>query len=402
MKMELTTMGRDRRKKILLLSPFFYPEMISTGKYNTYLVQALVKKGHNVEIVTSHPLYPTWKPQKCKEVMNDIKIHRGGSTVRYPKNSILRRIFLEAWFTCHVIRSVSSIKDIDVILSIFPPVVFFPFTIPFLGQNSIRIGIVHDLQAVVYGFNGFLKKNLADMIQKIEKKTFSKCDRLIFLSKTMAEDAISAYKLQRSKCHVHYPFTTLKSNERLNGNLSYLFPNGFRHVVYSGALGEKQNPYGLIQFFQQLTSKSSDVCCHIFSRGPIFDKLSLLNNGNYDRISFHDLVAEKDLPSLYAHSTVQIVPQKLGSSGGAFPSKLPNILAAGTPTFAICDQNSELSTILNESGIGTTASTWNVNTLVEKLNVFLSSLQKKKNDTVLQNFIDSKFNIDNLLSTIVS
>lgn len=60
-------------KKILLLSPFFYPELISTGKYNTSLAKALVKHGHSIEVVTSFPLYPTWRPQKCYEVMEGVE-----------------------------------------------------------------------------------------------------------------------------------------------------------------------------------------------------------------------------------------------------------------------------------------------------------------------------------------
>ena len=47
----------------LILSPFFYPEPISTGKYNTVLAQGLVARGQDVVVLASHPLYPKWQPE---------------------------------------------------------------------------------------------------------------------------------------------------------------------------------------------------------------------------------------------------------------------------------------------------------------------------------------------------
>ena len=42
-------------KKVLLVSPFFHPERISTGLFNTKLVEGLIKKGVVVDVWCSHP-----------------------------------------------------------------------------------------------------------------------------------------------------------------------------------------------------------------------------------------------------------------------------------------------------------------------------------------------------------
>ena len=75
---------------ILLLSPFFYPEPISTGKYNTDFVKELAKKGHKVTVVCSHPIYPNWKVKKSYSNLNGVEIIRGGKFIKYPKNKMLR------------------------------------------------------------------------------------------------------------------------------------------------------------------------------------------------------------------------------------------------------------------------------------------------------------------------
>jgi len=51
-------------KNILLISPFFFPEPISTGKFNTNFVTALTAQGHKVTVLCFHPFYPDWKAKK--------------------------------------------------------------------------------------------------------------------------------------------------------------------------------------------------------------------------------------------------------------------------------------------------------------------------------------------------
>lgn len=69
-------------KKVLIVSPFFFPELISTGKYNTDLAIQMYKQKLRVEVLCSHPLYPDWKPQKSIQMIEGIEIIRGGSWLR--------------------------------------------------------------------------------------------------------------------------------------------------------------------------------------------------------------------------------------------------------------------------------------------------------------------------------
>ena len=96
-------------------------------------------------------------------------------------------------------------------------------------------------------------------------------------------------------------------------------------MVYSGALGEKQNPFKLLSIFQKVVNKRDDICCHFFSNSPLVDTIKkkvTISNGN---ILFHDLVPEENLFELYQKSHLQVIPQRPGVSDGAIPSKLPNI-----------------------------------------------------------------------------
>ena len=116
-----------RKARVLILSPFIFPEPISTGKYNTYLAKALVRKGCSVEVVASHPIYPDWKPKRSAVSLEGVKIYRGGGFFVYPKSVILRRIQLELGFTIHALRHVLFNRNSAIFVPVFPPSLFFSF-----------------------------------------------------------------------------------------------------------------------------------------------------------------------------------------------------------------------------------------------------------------------------------
>ena len=96
--------------RILFFSPFFYPEPISTGRYNSFLVQALVRRGAGVEVIASHPLYPSWRPVRSRSRLEGVSIHRGGAWVRYPRSLLLRRLVFEFWYAAYATVKAWSLR----------------------------------------------------------------------------------------------------------------------------------------------------------------------------------------------------------------------------------------------------------------------------------------------------
>ena len=81
--------------KIAFLSPFFWPEPISTGKYNTILAEALVEQGHKVDFFCSHPFYPEWKPIIEAQAHRSVNVIRGGGFLKYSNSQVIKRLTLE-------------------------------------------------------------------------------------------------------------------------------------------------------------------------------------------------------------------------------------------------------------------------------------------------------------------
>ena len=395
-------------KRVLLVSPFFFPELISTGKYNLALAIALRTNDVDVDVIASHPLYPDWKPNFSDATIDGIHIMRGGHMLRYPSNVLLRRAVLELWFSFHVFRRMAEMKRKhllpDIIVPVFPPSLFFIFCPLLLSEKMRKVGIVHDLQGIYAASKkGLLARLVGKAIHFVEGKGFSNCDKLVFLSGEMMEEAIDAYKLDRNRCDVIYPPASLKIVDgSIDSELEEYFPDGFRHVVYSGALGDKQNPEGLAELFCQAIHSMEAVMFHFFSRGSGFDKLKGDYADKTNLIQFHDLVDEEQLQELYQRSDVQILPQRAGTSKGSLPSKLPNLIVAGVRVLAITDESSELESILSTVDGAIVINSWSENDFVSALNSVLndssSQIDRRSNNAAL---IRDKFSTEALVEAVL-
>ncbi len=363
-------------KKLLIVSPFFFPELISSGKYNTDLAIQLSDEELSVEVLCSHPLYPDWKPRYTSQLLDGVIIKRGGSWLRYPKNPMLRRFILEFWFFIFTLLNLNKLRSSDVIIVILPPSCFVLAT--FFTNSSTKIfGIVHDLQAVYLNKeDSKIKKILLGLIKIIERTAFKRCNGLIYLSKEMKKEATKAYKLEEKISEIAYPFITI-DDFNCKGTLKRYFKSEYFNVVYSGALGEKQNPQGMFEIANLLVDSNPSVRFLFFSRGPDYDKLKIQNKN--DKIIFNDLVDPESLGELLIMSDIQIVPQASGTSKGSLPSKVPNILASGTTIFAITDKDSELQELLSEQKGCYVSNTWNKKRNLDVL-VSLSNKRPIKHD----------------------
>jgi colanic acid biosynthesis glycosyl transferase WcaI len=396
-------------KSVLVISPFFFPEQISTGKYNTALVQALYKRGCEVTVLCSHPLYPQWKPRLAERELSGIRTVRGGSWMRYPTSATLRRLMLEAWFALHVLRHVLRFRGrVDVVVVVFPPSSFFAFATRLLGKRPRRVGIVHDLQGVhaVASSQSVLAKALRWAIGIVECHAFAACDKLVVLSKAMAAEIVRNGYAAANNVKVCYPFTTIDRNKPLGKALIEVLPCGPLHVVYAGALGRKQHPLGLLSVMAGAAHRMPEARFHIFSEGPYFEDLRKRpGSGSVRNLHFHPLVSEDALEELYVRSDIHIIPQASGTESASMPSKLPNIVISGRPVLVICDEDSELAEIVGQYDLGVVAPMWDPEMIAKRLDHFVRNelaAWKSRADSRLRREAVGSFSLDKLINEVLA
>ena len=384
------------KKNILLISPFFYPEPISTGKFNTKFAEGLIAHGHKVTVLCFHPFYPNWKVKSSAAQLKGVEIIRGGKKVSYTKKTILRRLILEVSFAFFVLRKLGKYqKDKDIVIPVFPPSLAFYFILPFLNKNIRKVGMVHDLQEVYSeGKVGIINSIIRIFIHKIEKTCYQSCTKVLFLSAEMKSEAKRLYQLAEKKLEVQYPFITLRN--RVTNDLKSTFDLDKINIVYSGALGEKQNPSALFDFFSYASQKIDNTVFHFFSEGETVRELERLNKNK--SVIFHTLVEIDHLEELYSKSTVQVIPQKENTSKGSLPSKLPNLLAAGCKVLLITDGDSEIEKFFMSNNLDMVVTSWDRDILTKKLNLLIH----KEIDSERQKSVAIKnFTIDEMIFKIL-
>ena len=356
---DATPVRSASKRRLAIFSPFYHPEPISTGKVNTLLAKEFVRQGWEIDVVCSHPLYPEWKPRRSDSELPSTTIYRGGGWVRYSASPMLRRLGLEVWFAVHtVLNALRLPKDIDVALMVYPPSLFGPLVWLMLPRRVRKVALVHDLQSE-YARHGFHAgaSMFTRLINRIERRSLKGADRCIFFSNDIARVAQNTLSLDGELMVVQYPFVTINDDLPATDDLESMLPRGVRHVVYAGALGEKQNPHVLAKFMEAAARAMPDVRFHIFSAGPIFDSLRKQQAAG-GRLQLHGLLPEEHLSEMYARSAVQLVPQAPGTENGSLPSKLPNLLAAGVQILSIGSETSEVATLLRTAGTGTFVDGW--------------------------------------------
>jgi len=372
------------QQRIILVSPFFHPELISTGKANRHLADAFAAEGHGVTVVCSHPLYPEWRPTRSHAELQGMKIIRGGAWMRYPKAMPLRRLLLEGWFALYALHHLWRMRHrADVVVSVLPPSLFSFFLHRLLPRHVRRVAVVHDLQGVLAAQEkSALRRAIIRLIHAVESRAFRSQDLCIFFSSDMARTAERSYGLDPARVAVQYPCVTLPRGENrdaeLRKRLEDRFPPDKVHVVYSGALGYKQNSRQLVRFLQAAAERFPDIRIHVLSGGPFFDELQAQYGSRPGpRVEFHPLVAERDLGELYARSAIQIIPQAEGTEAAALPSKLPNLLAAGVLLLAICGEDSEVGRLIRQAETGIIVTRWDEELFLTQLGKALETVRRE-------------------------
>ena len=385
-------------KNITIITPFFFPEPISTGKFNTEMALALKERGHKVKVLCFHPFYPSWKIQKSTDSLEGIEIVRGGRFLKFTNNATIRRVILELSFTFFLLRNLSKLRGkTDVIIPVFPPSLGFLVAKLFLKKRTKKVGMVHDLQEIYANQKtNLIGKIISKSIHFVEKGCYQSCDLLIFLSQEMKDTAQDIYKLSPSKLRVQYPFITIDSENKTN-DLEEILPREYKHIVYSGALGEKQHPKGLYELFDFCSKSLHRVMFHVFSQGNHFEELNEQNSNN--KIKFHPLVPKKNIEELYQRSSIQVVPQLPRTSKGSLPSKLPNLLVSGVNVVCITDKGSEIETLFQKNNFKTIITSWDREKIKDIFEMLLQ--QEKRNENQIE-ISKNLFLIDSMIDKILN
>ena len=278
------------------------------------------------------------------------------------------------------------------------PPSLFTFPLFLFKKKSRLITLVADLQSIHVGEgSGVIRKLIFSLIGWVERLTFNASDHLVFMSDAMLDTVGRENLDRRIGVDVCYPGVTIGKRETDTGDSLQFIESSNTNIVYSGALGEKQNPEFLYRLFAEAASLDRTLHFYVLSEGDLFERIKSMGAGKGSRITFLPLVSEDDLVELYAKSNVQVVPQKPGTSDGSLPSKVPNLMSNHVPIFAITDKDGDLSNLLDQYPLGCHTQSPDVSIAAEELVKFVQSVRARSQldeDEKNEAQLSSKFSFD--------
>ncbi len=349
--------------RILIYSYNYYPEPIGIAPLMTELAEGLVKRGHEVRVVTAMPNYPErqiYQEYRGKwyvnEYKNGVQIQRSYVWIR-PQPNLLDRVLLDASFVVTSFVPALIGWRPDVILSTSPSL---PSCVPVALLGWLRAcPVILNLQDILPEAAvhvGLLKnKLLIRLFTLLEKFAYRTATKISVIADgfvgNLRSKGVEADKIVQIPNWVDVNFIRPLPKEdnafRATHNL-----NGKFVVLYSGNIALTQGLESVVKAASVLRH-IPDIVFVIVGEAKGLQRLQqeCLDCGA-DNVLLLPFQARKDLPQMLAAADIGLVVQKKNVVSFNMPSKIQVLLASGGALVASVPDNGTAARAIRQSGGG--------------------------------------------------
>jgi glycosyltransferase involved in cell wall biosynthesis len=346
-------------KRLILISQYFYPEMISTGHILTELIIELVKQGIKANVVCAQPTYYSNDKVDKDITYKGINIKRTDNT-QFDKNSLKGKIFNS--FSFFVIALWFLLKEKGrhpIVLVTNPPFLGLIGLICRILKRRSYLLIIHDLYPDIAINMGYLRHDslLALLWNRINQKIYKAASFIVVLGRDVQKNNKDQLPVEQHEKVVFIP--NWADSDLIcpvdpihNPFMTALDLNGKFLVQYSGNMGLTHDMETIIEAAQVLRD-NEDIHFILIGGGGKLSKIKKMV-GNYElsNVSFLPYQPRETLKYSLCSSHVSIISLERGAEGLSVPSKLYGIMASGRPIIAIMSENTEVALTLKEFKCG--------------------------------------------------
>jgi len=354
--------------KLLIVSQYFWPEEFRIND----LALDLVKKGHDVSVITGNPNYPQGKFNKgygfkySKEVFKGIKIYRVPVSPR-GKNSLMLVINYLSFVLFGSFFSFFHRVKYDKVFAVnYSPITAVLPGLVYSRKNKLELSIwVQDLwpESIVASSN-IKSKIIFDVLNKLVKYIYQNCEN-IFISNSGFKNSIIEKKISSDKIKFmpNWAEDIFESSGTLNANREELnIPEGFV-VMFAGNIGESQDFESIIKAIE-LTQSNSSIQWVFVGSG----RKSKWLHGTIEEKKLTNVVTllgrhpTESMPDFFKFADVMLVSLKNEYIFSiTVPGKVQSYMASSKPILTML--NGDGSNIIKESKSGFVANAGDYKTL---------------------------------------
>lgn len=349
--------------RILIYSYNYYPEPIGIAPLMTELAEGLVKRGHQVRVVTAMPNYPErqiYEGYRGKwfltEYKNGVQIQRSYVWIR-PQPNLIDRILLDASFVVTSFLPALVGWRPDVILSTSPSL---PVCVPAALLGWLRAcPVVLNLQDILPEAAihvGLLKnKWLIKVFTALEKFAYHSATKISVIADGFVENllnkGVASAKIVQIPNWVDVNFIRPLPKENNPFRAAHNLKGKFV-LLYSGNIALTQGLETVIKAAAMLRHVQ-DIAFVIVGESKGLQRLQqeCLNCGA-DNVLLLPFQPREYLPQMLAAADVGLVVQKQNVISFNMPSKIQVLLASGRALIGSVPENGTAARAIRQSGGG--------------------------------------------------
>ena len=369
--------------KILFVSQYFYPE---TFRGND-IVFDLVKKGHEVTVITGKPNYPLGTFYHGYKFWGVIKeIINGADVIRIPtfprgKGGALKLVlnYLSFLLFSYPYSRFKTDRDFDIIfVQQLSPVSMAMPAIWALKRNKkakLYIWVLDLWPESVTATTGIDNKYIIRLLNKLVKYIYSKSDFILISSKSFEK---SIKQRSNNKEILYFPNWAESIYEETKLNKDYdlpILPNGF-NIMFAGNIGEAQDFETILA--AAIQTKAENINWILVGDGRKLDWVR-------SQVKFHNLhnvvilgrYPIEKMPYFFREANVMLLTLKNSLiSDLTVPAKLQAYIASGKIILAAI--NGEANYIINENNIGLACASGDFKALSENAKILKNISEEQR------------------------
>ena len=351
-------MNNKTKRKVLIVTQHFYPEVAATAQLMTDLAIDLADKGIDVTVLAARPYYLTSQQKEIlpKEEYRGIKIVRVFTT-RFNLGNILGRI--PNWLSFHISGLIKSIvlakHDVVLTLTIPPYIAFVGMILQKLKGSKFIFG-VQDIYPDVAEELGLIKNRIiVKLLTSLTRWNYRKADRIIAIGEFMREEIIR-HGISPEKISVIHNWADSDElypiRKEENPFVEKLGLQGKFIVSYSGNFGIVHDFNPIRKAVRALVCETDIIFLFIGDGTEKMELEKFVTDNDFKNVVFLPFQPRANILHSLNACDVSLVSIKRGMEGKLVPSKLYGSLAVGKPVIGICSQNSEVAAIIEENRCG--------------------------------------------------
>ena len=361
--------------RILIVTQYFWPENFRIND----LAEELVKRGHDVTILTGKPNYPSGELfAEYKAKPSEFNEYKGCRVVRVPitmrgqgSGRKLVTNYISYVLSASIIGFFKLRKqkfDVTFVYEPSPVTVCLPAIFYKKLKGTPVVFWVLDLWPETLEAIGVVKsKRILSWVGHLVKFIYNRCDLVLGQSKAFY-DGISQYCDNKEKIKYFPSWSESVFLESNDSSVNDLVKSDSFKVLFAGNVGEAQDFPAIISAAEVIKAKRANIKIYVVGDGRAFEgvRQQVQEKGLTEIVILLGRFPLENMPNFYSSADALLVTLKESKAFAmTIPGKVQTYMAAGKPILTML--SGEGSNIVDEAQCGLTAASGDYNKLANNI-----------------------------------